>query len=349
MVYRDGTVLLQIVHNLIQVLRVVDRHGYTYFRCADHVDGCLIAFEDFEHLAQETMSQQHTAGFDFDGRDVVLGSDCLDFAFFRVVRNQRTRSRWFHGVQQTYRDVGIFGRLDAGGVQNLGTEVSQFSSLLKVQLTDRRSLVHHARVIVVHTVDVRPNLDFRRVDGCTDQRSRIVASATLQVVDFTVCIAADKSLRDINLIARIGFQLCVQFLADVRQVRFTVFVRAHVFQCRNQYRLHALFAQIVCHHVCRDDFSLCQDDLFFKKRKYVFRVRTNVIKNRFYEIQCFLFIFFGRIQLINVLFIFRFQSIDDFICTFWIFLVQIIRNFNQCVRCTRHGRQDYNFLFAVID
>ena len=133
-----------------------------------------------------------------------------------------------------------------------------------MKLTYRRSLVYHARVVVVHTVDVCPDLDFRSIDGCSNQRSRIVTSSTLQVVDFTVCVAADESLSDIDFITRVCFQLCRQFFADISQVRFAVLVSAHVFQCRNQCRVYALFAQVVSHHVGRDDFSLSQDDFFFK-------------------------------------------------------------------------------------
>ena len=140
-----------------------------------------------------------------------LAATALILPFFRIVRNQCARSSRFHGVQQTYRNVGIFSRLDTSRVQNLCTEVGQFSCFFKVKLTYRRSLVYYARVIVVHTVDVCPDLDFRSIDGSSNQRSRIVTSSTLQVVDFTVCVAADESLSDIDFITRVCFQLCRQF------------------------------------------------------------------------------------------------------------------------------------------
>ena len=71
--------------------------------------------------------------------------------------------------------------------------------LFEVQMTHRRSFVHNTGIIVVHAVDIRPNLNFRSVDGSTDQRSRIVASATLQVINLAISIAADETLRDVDI------------------------------------------------------------------------------------------------------------------------------------------------------
>ena len=272
------TVLLQVVYDFVQVFRIVYRHRYAYFRSADHVDGGLVAFEDLEYLAQESVSQQHTAGFDLDGCYVVLGGHCLDFTFFRFVGNQGTRGRRFHRIQQAYRDIGIFSGLYTGRMENLGAEISQFCGFFEVQLTHRRSLVHHARVVVVHTVDVCPYLDFRSVDGRTDQGCRIVASTALQVVHLTVGVAADESLGDVDFLTRMSFQLLCQFLADVVQVRLAVLVCPHEIQCRQQCRLDALFAQVVGHHVGRDDFSLGQNDLFFEQGKDIFCIGTDVVK-----------------------------------------------------------------------
>lgn len=95
--------------------------------------------------------------------------------------------------------TGIFvqlGRQDAGRVQDLGPEVSQFGSFFEMQVADRRCLFNDARIVVVHTVDVCPYLDFFRTDSRTDQRGAVVAAATLQVVDLAVSIAADVALCD---------------------------------------------------------------------------------------------------------------------------------------------------------
>ena len=80
-----------------------------------------------------------------------------------------------------------------------------------MKMTHRRSLVHNTRVVVVHAVDIRPNLDFGSVDGSTNQRSGIVAAATLQIVYLAIGVAADETLRDINFGIGMQFQLNLEF------------------------------------------------------------------------------------------------------------------------------------------
>ena len=55
--------------------------------------------------------------------NVVLGSHRLNLTLLRIIGNQRTRSSGVHRIAQTDGDIGILGRLDAGRVQNLGTDV----------------------------------------------------------------------------------------------------------------------------------------------------------------------------------------------------------------------------------
>ncbi|CDB84049.1 unknown [Bacteroides clarus CAG:160] len=68
---------------------------------------------------------------------------------------------------------------------------------------------------------------------------------------------------------------------------------------------------------------------------------------RFDKFQTFLFIFGSGIELINVLAVFRFQPVDNLVSTFRILLVQIVRNLNQCVCGTRHGRENHNLTFTI--
>ena len=114
-------------------------------------------------------------------------------------------------------------------MQNLGTEVCQLGGLFEMQMTHRRSLVHNTGVVVVHAVDIRPNLDFGSVDGSTNQRSRIVASATLQIVYLAVGVAADVPLSDINLSIRMQFQLNLELVLDIDRIGLGILVRTHVF------------------------------------------------------------------------------------------------------------------------
>ena len=140
-----------------------------------------------------------------------------------------------HCIQQTYRDIGIFSRLNAGRVQNFCTEVSHLGCFFKMQLANRGSLVDNARVVVVHSVNICPYLDFGSIHGCTNQGSCVIAATTLQVIDLAISVAADETLCDINIHIRIKFELCLQFLLNIYRVRFCVLVSTHEFQSRKQY------------------------------------------------------------------------------------------------------------------
>ena len=81
-------------------------------------------------------------------------------------------------------------------MQDLGPEVGQFGSFFEMQVANRRCLFNDTRIVVVHTVDVCPYLNFFCADSRTDQRGAVVAAATLQVVDLAVGISADVALCD---------------------------------------------------------------------------------------------------------------------------------------------------------
>ncbi len=203
-----------------------------------------------------------------------------------------------------------------------------------MQVTDRRCFIYDARIVVVHTVDICPDLDFINIEGCTDQRSAIVATATLQVINFTVSITANVTLSDIQLGILMFIQQFNQTFFDIYRVRFCILVRPHIFQCRKQDRLHTCFIQIQVHHAGRDQFALCQHDLFFEQGEQVFSKSADIIEMRFYKFFGFLLIFVGTVQFFDMSVIFLCKLIDDFICTIRIFLVQVVGYFNQRVGCT---------------
>ena len=175
------------------------------------------------------MSKQHTAGLDFDGRDIVLSGYRLDFPFLRIVGDECTRSRRVHCIEQTHGDVGVLGGLNTGGVQDFCAEVCQLGRFFKMKVTHRRSLVHNTRVVVVHTVDVRPNLDFGSIDGSAYQGSGIIAAAALQVVYLAISVATDETLCDVDFRIGMQFELNLEFIFDINRVGLRVLVRTHVF------------------------------------------------------------------------------------------------------------------------
>ena len=175
------------------------------------------------------MSKQHAAGFDFNSCNIVLSRYCLDFAFLRFVGNKRARSSWIHCVEQAHRDIGVLGRLDTGGMQNFSTKVCQFGRFFKMQVAYRRGFVHNTGIVVVHAINVRPYLDFGSIDSSSYQRSRVIATATLQVIYLAVSIAADETLRYINIRIGMQFELNLKFIFNVHRIGLRILVRTHIF------------------------------------------------------------------------------------------------------------------------
>ena len=54
-----------------------------------------------------------------------------------------------------------------------------------------------------------------------------------------------------------------------------------------------------------------------------------MIEMMFYQFFGFLLIFVGAVEFFNMAIIFLSQFIDDFVCSVRVFLVQVIRDFNQ--------------------
>ena len=107
-------------------------------------------------------------------------------------------------------------------MKNLCTKVGKFSCFLEIELTHRGSTFNKARVVVVHTIDIGPNLNFIGTDGGTNERCCVVRPATLEVVDLTIGIATDESLGDVDIVVGILVKKISQAFADVGEVGLTI-------------------------------------------------------------------------------------------------------------------------------
>ena len=120
------------------------------------------------------MCQQHAAALNLDADDVFLGSYGLDLSVLELVVDGGSGRFGIHGVEQANGYTGELGGLDAGGMQDLCAEIGEFGRFFKVELTNGLGVLYHARVVVVHAVDVCPYLDFLCLDGCTDKTGCVV-------------------------------------------------------------------------------------------------------------------------------------------------------------------------------
>ena len=73
----------------------------------------------------------------------------------------------------------LLGGLNAGGMKDLSSEIGKLGGFLEVETTYGRGRIDDTRVVVMHSVDIRPDLDLLSVDSCSDERRCIVASSTL--------------------------------------------------------------------------------------------------------------------------------------------------------------------------
>ena len=174
MLYGNGAVFLQLINDVGHMVGVVDGDRYAHLAGADHVDTGLVRLEYLEYLTQETMGKQHAATLDLNADDLVLGGNGLYGAGLEIVVDDSAGRGGIQCVEQAHRHTGELGRLDAGGVQNLGTEVGQLGCLLEMKLADRLGVFHNAWVVVVHAVYVGPDVNLLGLDGSTDEACCIV-------------------------------------------------------------------------------------------------------------------------------------------------------------------------------
>ncbi len=91
---------------------------------------------------------------------VAVGHFCDDGAF----------GFGLYGIEQFNGNVKMLceARIEAG-CRIFGAEISQLRGFVEAELLNREGLFHHTRIVVVHTVYIRPYLHFRSLDGGADQ------------------------------------------------------------------------------------------------------------------------------------------------------------------------------------
>ena len=218
-----------------------------------------------------------------------------------------------------------------------------------MELGNRRCVFNETRVVVVHTVNICPNLNLSCTNCCSNEGSSIVGATALQVIYLTVCISANKTLSDIDFLTWIFLQLNFDFLTDILEVWFSILIGAHKLKCWNQSGIHAQFLQVVCYHIRRENFALSDDDFLLKHGEDTFCERTQVVEFLLDEIESLFFPFLCGIEFIDVTTVFLLERIDGFICSLWILLVEVVCNFDEGIGCSRHSRENNNFLLSIVN
>ena len=173
--------------------------------------------------------------------------------------DERTGGFRRHGVFELYRNIVVAGRYDGIRMQDLRPEICQLRSFVEREFGYREGFVHHPRIVVVHAVDIGPDLNQFSPGCCPDQRSGVIASAALEVVDPAQVIGADIPLGHEQLVFRILTEHFSQAFADTAQVRFAVFVDKHEFQGRKEHIVDPGFGQVIAEHPGRHQLALGQN------------------------------------------------------------------------------------------
>src|ERR1700722_11383039 len=161
----DGAEGFQFANDGLELGDVFDGDGYGHFRGGDHIDGGAVFFEDLEYLPQETVSEEHATAPDIDGDNAVFGSYGLYAFGTGGFGDQGAFGPGLHGIEQPDGHLIELSGPDGSGMEDLGAEVSQLSGFFEAELFDGHGLFDDAGVVVMHTVDIGPDLADGSVDG----------------------------------------------------------------------------------------------------------------------------------------------------------------------------------------
>ena len=154
-------------------------------------------------------------------------------------------------------------------MQDLGSEVGQLGGLVEVEAVHGACTFYDARVVVVHAVDVGPDLHLFGSDGGANEGGGVVAAAALQVVDLSVSVAADVAFGDEELLVRVLLKQVDEVFLDKEGIRLGVFVSPHEVEGGQGGGGDALLGEVEVHHFGRHEFAAGQDDTLLEGGEHV--------------------------------------------------------------------------------
>ncbi len=91
-------------------------------------------------------------------------------------------------------------------MEDFRAKISKLRSFFEVQLINGLCSLYESGVIVVHAVNVRPDLNLFGINCSANQRCSIVGTAALKVINIALNVSANKSLRYIYIVSLILFE-----------------------------------------------------------------------------------------------------------------------------------------------
>ena len=224
-------------------------------------------------------------------------------------------------------------------MENLGSEITQLSSLVEMQMPYGRGPFHHPGVVVVHTVYIGPYLNLLDSESSSDKGCRVVGSSAEQIVHLSVQVAADKALGQIQIRAfEVLDYLCKPGL-DVLAVGLTLGVGFHEIEGIQKGGLVSLLKQVIVHHMGRKELSLGYDELLLGLGEKAFCKALKILEHPVGISLGLALILFLGIQFAYMAAILGFETAYGIHSPFGVFIVQIVRYFDKRVGSPAHSRQ----------
>ena len=249
-----------------------------------------------------------------------------------------------HRVQQAHRDIGVAGRQDAGGVQDLRAEIRQLGGFVKVKMAHGRCILHHTGVVVVHSVDVCPDLDFFRPGDGADDAGRIVRPSPPEVVHLSAGVQADIALGDVQIRLFFLLQNLIQGNLDALHIGLRQGVGTHKGKGRKELGVYAFLLEESGHHTGGHQLSLGEDDALLDVSEGLFRDIGQLLENAVYICLGLGLAFRFGIQFLDYAVVFAMQGGDGVPGSVLVVIGQIAGNFHQRIGSPGHGREYYYIL-----
>src|SRR5690554_4420378 len=106
---------------------------------------------------------------DADCRNTVLCCNC-PYATFHgsFATDKRTSRSWIEGIEQPYRNIVFACWKYTLGMQDFSAKIGQLRCFIKTKVSNRFSPGHYPWVIVVHSINIRPDLHLFHPQGRSD-------------------------------------------------------------------------------------------------------------------------------------------------------------------------------------
>mmetsp|Transcript_1036 Transcript_1036/g.2678 ORF Transcript_1036/g.2678 Transcript_1036/m.2678 type:complete len:355 (+) Transcript_1036:136-1200(+) len=181
------------IHSLVAA---IERQGHGHLRRRDHVDRNLELVQHIEDVRQEAVLAQHARAPDDDHRDLALAAHRGDKAVSQVCRlelREDPRSWLLRSGRVEDADGHRHHphRQDRCWVHHLGAECGQLRRLLEGEDFHRPGGGDDAGVGRHHAAHILPDLHFRRLDRCADDRGRQVGAVTPERRDGALGVLGD--------------------------------------------------------------------------------------------------------------------------------------------------------------